>query len=303
MATLLLHYDAEVHVRVFFLFFKYTFEFNVLNGDALSEIAPAHMGGKFADLIAAGHSKRASSYETPAGGAAGNAASRLVSLSSSSSTSSPEISSCKVKDDFVFMTKESYGIAYEKASSTRHDPANSVVVRPVYEAHLLHLARVHAQLIDLQKHGSFERATLLHTYRRQQEMSHMKTEESVEEFYRTCLAQGDASTASAFLSTSIALESRQSNFELQKEILLATMKKVSSSQQAQGPLKIVALLFENTSTQHELKSLIRLWIFQNPFRFLWLNDSQFLFEICNLEWLSKSTPKEKVRSFFVHLSC
>jgi hypothetical protein len=193
------------------------------------------------------------------------------------------------------MTLERYSTAYERACASTQERDNRVAVRPVFEAHLRHLARVETLVKQLKSYNSKEGETELWTYKMQQESSHMCNEVTVEEFYKTALAQRDG-TVSNFMSVSLLLESRQCTFEIQKETLLATMKK-STALQSQAPLKIVALLFENTSTQHELKSLIRMWSLQNPLRFIELNDEAFLLEVCSSEWQSQSSAAEKVRLY------
>jgi hypothetical protein len=198
---------------------------------------------------------------------------------------------------FNYMTLERYSSAYERACSTTQERDSLVAVRPVFEAHLRHLARVETIVKQVKSYNSKEGETELWTYKIQQESSHMCNEETVEEFYKTALAQRDG-TASNFLSVSLLLERRQCTLEIQKETLFATMKKITAPQ-SQAPLRIVALLFENTSTQHELKSLIRLWSLQNPLRFIELTDEEFLVEICSSEWQCQSTPAEKVRSYFI----
>ena len=203
---------------------------------------------------------------------------------------------CLGKDDFDYMTTERYALAYGRACSTTQERDNLFAVRPVFEAHLRQLARVEMYVQQLKSINSKEGETELWTYKIRQECSHMCNEDTVEEFYTTALAQRDGAVSN-FMSFSVLLESQQCTFELQKETLLATLKK-GTAPHSQAPLKIVALLFENTSTQHELKSLIRLWCLQNPLRFIELNDEEFLVEICSLEWQSQSTPAEKVRFLF-----
>lgn len=190
------------------------------------------------------------------------------------------------------MTLEVYRSAFLKACLTRHDPSVMSVIRPYFEAHCLHVARIESQVKTIQANSCKENETVLRTYRVQQQSSHMHTERSVEEFYCTALEQ-IAGEVSIFMSVNLALESRQSSFELQKEVLLTTMKKGISTM-SHAPLKIVALVFENTSTQHELKGLIKIWLYQNALRFNGLNEAQFLKAIVSLDWSSASSPDEKV---------
>jgi len=98
------------------------------------------------------------------------------------------------------MTLESYSSAYERACSTTQAQDSLVAVRPVYEAHLRHLARVETMVKQVKSYNSKEGETELWTYKIQQESSHMCNEVTVEEFYKTALAQRDGTVSNLCLS-------------------------------------------------------------------------------------------------------
>ena len=204
-------------------------------------------------------------------------------------------------NEYQFMTASLYSEAFSKACTTFENEPNVLKpVKAVYDAHLLHVTRVELKVQELKKEPpSAQKEAALNSFKHQQDVSHMKTSVSVEEFYRTALSQAETSVSMfMFLSTSVALESRMSFFEMQKEILLATSKK-SEEGTSRAPLRIVKLLFEGTSTQHELKSLIRLWIPQNPIKFVGMSEEQFLQEICSYPWKTNSSASEKVLECFL----
>ena len=144
----------------------------------------------------------------------------------------------------------------------------------------------------LQDQPSVQGEAILRSYKLQQDMSHMKSSESIEDYYRTALIQPEASFQ-IFVTTSVALESRQINFEMQKEILQAALKK-SVPSTPRGPLRIVKLLFEGTSIQHELKNLVRKMTLQNPVQFVGDGEDRFLQNVCSVAWSTNSTATEKV---------
>ena len=190
------------------------------------------------------------------------------------------------------MTSDLYRAAFEKARLVRHEPLNDAGVRAVFDAHLLHVRHVESHVNLLQEQLSGQGEGVLRSYQLQQDMPHMKTSESVEDYYRTALSQPEASFQ-IFVTTTVALESRQINFEMQKELLQAALKK-SVPSTPRGPLRIVKLLFEGTSIQHELKNLVRKMTLQNPVQFVGDGEDQFLQKVCSVPWSTNSTATEKV---------
>ena len=182
--------------------------------------------------------------------------------------------------------------AFEKTCLVRHEPLNDAAVRAVFDAHLLHVRHVESHVKLLQEQLSGQGGGVLRSYQLQQDMSHMKTSESVEDYYRTALSQPEASLQ-IFVTTTVALESRQINFEMQKELLQAALKK-SVPSNPRGPLRIVKLLFEGTSIQHELKILVRKMTLQNPVQFVGDGEDQFLQKMCSVAWSTNSSATEKV---------
>ena len=195
------------------------------------------------------------------------------------------------------MTAAQYSEAFGEACSVRFEPTNLPLVRAVHDAHILHLKRVEVNVEELKKERpSKQKEAALRLYKHQQDMSHMKTPSSVQEYYRTALLQTPESV-SMFMSTSLALESRLSYLEMQKDVLLATLTKCEPVP-SRAPLRIVKLLFEGTSTQHELKCLIKTWVSQNLVKFVGMSEEQFLQEICSYPWRTSGTPSEKVTLIF-----
>ena len=113
------------------------------------------------------------------------------------------------------MTSELYRAAFEKACLVRHEPLNDAGVRAIFDAHLLHVRHVESHVKLLQEQLSGQGGGVLRSYQLQQDMSHMKTSESVKDYYRTALIQPEASFQ-IFVTTTVALESRQINLKCKK---------------------------------------------------------------------------------------
>ena len=113
------------------------------------------------------------------------------------------------------MTSEAYLAAYEKACLVRHEPLNVPSVRAFFDAHHLHVKHVQHHVNLLKQQPSEQTKAILLSYKQQQDMSHMKTAESVEEYYCTALSQPGASFQ-VFAFTSVVLESRRFNLKCKK---------------------------------------------------------------------------------------
>ena len=196
----------------------------------------------------------------------------------------------------MFMTSEAYLAAFEKACLVRHEPLNVPSVRAFFDAHHLHVKHVQHHVNLLKQQPSEQTKAILLSYKQQQDMCHMKTAESVEEYYRTALSQPGVSFQ-VYAFTSVALESRQIQFEIQKELRLATEKQRVLTSRA--PLRIVSLLFEGTSIQAQLKMLIKTMVFQNPVQFVGLSEEHFLLKICSVPWITQISASDKVISLLI----
>ena len=191
------------------------------------------------------------------------------------------------------MTEALYEFAYMKACSAHPHTRITANVQAVYEAHRLYVKRLEKIIQKLVHESSAEGDVFLKIYKKQQNATHMKDTAAVEEFYLSALSQADTSNP-FFLSTSIALESRHCNFEANADCIMAALKKGEQQTSSVPAARIVALNFEGTSLQRDLRKLLKDMVFQNPLELVGLNDKQLLKTICRNPVCTGTTSSEQV---------
>ena len=190
------------------------------------------------------------------------------------------------------MTEAKYTEAYKKACSAQPNSRISSTVQAVYEAHRFDVKRLEHIIQKLVLKPSAEEDVLLRHYRNQQNVTHMMSTTTVEEFYVLAISQSD-SASPIFLSTLVSLESRNCSFEITADSIMSDFLK-NEQQPSSGPIRIVGLLFEGTNLQRDLRIQIKNMLLKDPLQFVGLNDEQLVKVICRSPVYSGTTSAEQV---------
>jgi hypothetical protein len=92
------------------------------------------------------------------------------------------------------MTEAKYTEAYKKACSAQPNSRISSTVQAVYEAHRFNVKRLEHIIQKLVLKPSAEGDVLLRHYRNQQNVTHMMSTTTVEEFYVLAISQSDSAS-------------------------------------------------------------------------------------------------------------